>query len=172
MFADVVDFAEWYYLNGCPQKVSADVQIYRTDSASSACVYRDGRYQVEMYLIDKAAPVPEHQHPGVDAVELDQGVLDLLRDPTTLRSELAKFALYKGQWHGAGIMNRAKHSGFYLTSCQYWHDDIPITTISSRWAGHTVGPLHESLIRLYNPNAYVIPGYADVTRHAEEVDIL
>lgn len=172
MYENVVDFAEWYYKKGCPQKILSDLTVYRTDSASSTCVYRDGRYQVEVYLIDQQAPVPKHQHPGVDAVEIDQGAIQSLTDANQIRSELERLALYKDQWHGNGIMDRAKHSGYYLTSCQYWHDDRPITTISGRWVGNTVGPKHDALIRELNPGVYVLDGYADVTRTMKEVEIL
>ena len=172
MYENVVDFAEWYYKKGCPQKILSDLTVYRTDSASSTCVYRDGRYQVEVYLIDPKAPVPKHQHPGVDAVEIDQSAVQLLKDASQIRPELERSVLYKGQWHGNGIRDRAKHSGYYLTSCQYWHHGIPITTISGRWVGETVGPKHDNLIRVLNPDSYVIEGYADVTRSATEVEIL
>jgi hypothetical protein len=35
------------------------------------------------------------------------------------------------------------------------------------WKGTTVGPMHEALIRRFNPTAYVVDGYADITRSAE-----
>lgn len=174
MPSDVIDFACWFYKNGRPHKPPKEMRIFRTDSASSTCIYRDGRYQVELYLIDHDAPVPRHQHPGVDAVELDQRHLRSLDigDDAMFMEQIRQFALFKGEWHGAGIEAKAKDGGHYLTSCQYWHDDIPMNTISVRWLGQTVGPIHDALIQEYTPDAYVIPGYADVTRSKFDSDVL
>lgn len=174
MDSDIIGFAAWYYRTGRPHKPPRDMTIFRTDNASSVCVYRDGRYQVELYLIDVDAPIPRHQHPGVNAIEVDQHRflgMDITESDFFL-TQLEQFALYDGQWHGNGIEEKCKHSGYYLVSCQYWLEDRPMKTISTRWVGKTVGPVHDALIKAHNPDAYVIPGYADVTRSKFDSDVL
>jgi hypothetical protein len=37
------------------------------------------------------------------------------------------------------------------------------------WKGKTVGPMQENLIRRFHPDAYVIDGYADITRKMSDV---
>jgi hypothetical protein len=36
------------------------------------------------------------------------------------------------------------------------------------WKGPTVGPLQEALIKRFNPDAYVVDGYADITRKQDQ----
>lgn len=173
MYSEVVNFTAWYFRNNRPIKPPADMTIFRTDNASSACVYRQGRFQVELYLIDIDAPIPNHGHPGVDAVEINNFRLaDMDVDHEVFLDELEQLALYTGQWHGASIEERAKHNGHYLTSVQYWHPDIPMKTISTRWIGPTVGPVHDALIKLHNPTSYSVPGYADVTLIGKDFEVL
>lgn len=166
MWSDVIDFAVWYYKKGMPHKIPNLAPVFRTDSASSFCVYRDGRYQVEIYLIDVNAPIPTHQHYGADAVEFDH-IMFRATDESNLVDFLSRNTLRSGESHGGGIEARAAHTGFYLTSIQHWMDDLPMTTLSSRWVGKTVGPKHDKLIATLNPGAYVVQGYADVTKKME-----
>ena len=57
-------------------------------------------------------------------------------------------------------------------SFQRWDDNLKMSTIGSRWKGHTAGEKHEALIRRFNPNALIYPGYADVTKTNKVVDVL
>jgi hypothetical protein len=72
--------------------------------------------------------------------------------------------LKDGESHGAGQRMAAEHIGFPLIAFQHWLTREP-TTIASMWKGPTVGPLQEALIKRFNPDAYVVDGYADTTRN-------
>ena len=58
----------------------------------------------------------------------------------------------------------AEDKGYPLLAIQHWLTRDP-TTIASMWKGNTVGPKQESLIRRFNPNAYIVKGYADITKN-------
>jgi hypothetical protein len=54
----------------------------------------------------------------------------------------------------------AEVRGFPLLAIQHWLTMDP-TTIASMWKGKTAGPMQEKLIKRFNPDAYVVDGYAD-----------
>ena len=154
------DFAKWYVDNGNPFLPPHNVEIFRTDDATSFCMFRHGQFQVELYLIYPQPNIPIHEHPGVEVVEVAviNGTVEIVP------------VLFNGQSHGLGIRNKADIRGFPLISIQRWHPKIKPTTVSSQWKGNIVGPMHEELIKRFHPNAYIVDGYADVTRTKDELE--
>jgi hypothetical protein len=57
----------------------------------------------------------------------------------------------------------AETDGYPLVAFQHWLHSDP-NTIASQWKGPTAGRKHEALIRKFHPNAYIVEGYADITR--------
>jgi hypothetical protein len=90
--------------------------------------------------------------------------MDMVHAPVPLMSNI----LYRGESHGAGTRLEAETIGFPLIAFQYWEDRDPCT-IAAMWKGPTVGPLQEALIRRFHPDAYVVDGYADITRSKDEM---
>jgi hypothetical protein len=166
-FSGIIDFARWYIANGMPLKPPAQQEVFLSDDASATCLFRHGRYQVEMYLIHPQPVIPFHEHPGVENIEVSQSHWSTLTD-----DQLEQFVQRSGQGHGGDFRVRAGHSGFALISAQKWDEGIPLSTIGARWRGHTAGPKHEAIIRRFNPGCLVIPGYADVTQRATTVTVL
>jgi hypothetical protein len=153
-WSDVQAFAEWWLASGTPIIVKKGTEVFLSDDATATCLFRKGRFQVEMYLIHPQPLVPEHEHPGVEVIKMPMG----FRDHFSLSS-----ILKNGESHGAGTRMAAETLGYPLIAFQHWLTRDP-TTIASMWKGPTVGPKHEALIRRFNPNAYVVDGYADITR--------
>jgi hypothetical protein len=166
-FSDVVGFAEWYLRLGMPVLLPEKHEVFISDDATSSCLFRHGRFQLEMYLIHPQPVIPQHEHPGVANIEISSSVWSNL-NTSMLISRLQG----PGQSHGNSIQERAQHSGFMLFSAQMWDEGLEVSTIASRWKGQTAGPKHEALIKRFNPDCLVYPGYADVTRKAEVVNIL
>jgi hypothetical protein len=156
---DVRAFAEWWLAAGTPIVVKKDTEVFLSDDATASCLFRHGRFQVEMYLIHPQPLVPEHEHPGVEVIKMPMG----FRDDSNLP---LSSILRDGESHGTGTRNAAHTLGYPLIAFQHWLTRDP-TTVASMWKGTTVGPMHEALIRRFNPNAYVVDGYADITRTAE-----
>jgi hypothetical protein len=164
-FCTVVDFYRWYVQNKCPVMLSLMDNVFLSDDATAVRLFRSGRFQVEMYLIHPSPIIPAHEHPGVDNIELQS---------LTFHSseELAYAVQTDGKAHGGSFVRRAEDRGFALFSVQHWRDGIEMSTIGARWKGHTAGPKHEALIRRFNPECLIYPGYADVTRTATVNEIL
>jgi hypothetical protein len=157
-FLDLVHFTEWYLTAGMPILLPKNKEVFLSDDATATCLFRHGRYQFEMYFIHPNPLIPMHLHPGVENIEIsscDWGTLS--RD--ALQSRLQR----EDQPHGKTIQERAKSAGFALFSAQKWDEGIQISTIGARWKGPTAGPMHDALIRRFNPDCLSYAGYADVT---------
>lgn len=146
-------FANWWLDNKMPIIFPKDPEVYLSDDATSICLFRKERFQVEMYLIHPQPLVPLHGHPGVQVIKCRMGkTLTPIFSPVLSRNQL----------HGSGMTLEADKLGFPLLALQYWENRDP-TTIASMWKGKTVGPKHEALIRRFNPDCLIKNGYADVS---------
>lgn len=148
------EFAKWYVENGIPFMPPKDVEVFLSDDATAFCMFRKGQFQVELYLVHPNPLVPTHEHPGVEVIEvaITESVVNLIP------------VLKNGQSHGSGIREKASKVGYPLISIQRWHPKLTPTTVAAQWKGETVGTKHETLIKRFNPDAYMIDGYADITR--------
>jgi len=151
---NVEDFADWWFRNGMPIKFQDSSEVFLSDDATSIALFRKGRFQVELYLIHPNPTVPVHEHPDVEVIKAR---LDGKKYPYLSNT------LHNNEAHGAGLVLEAEDKGYPLLAIQHWLTRDP-TTIASMWKGNTVGPKQESLIRRFNPNAYIVEGYADITR--------
>ena len=151
---NVEDFADWWFRNGMPIKFQDSSEVFLSDDATSIALFRKGRFQVELYLIHPNPTVPVHEHPDVEVIKAR---LDGKRYPYLSNT------LHNNETHGAGLRLEAEDRGYPLLAIQHWLTRDP-TTIASMWKGNTVGPKQESLIRRFNPDAYIVEGYADITR--------
>jgi hypothetical protein len=158
-FENLLDFTEWYLNAGMPILIPDNSEVFLSDDATATCLFRHGRYQFEMYFIHPNPLIPLHEHPGVENIEVPQSAWN-----KTSREELAGRIQRSGMKHGKGIVERAGGNGFALFSSQKWEEGLTMSTIGARWKGYTAGPKHEELIMRFNPDCYIIDGYADVTR--------
>jgi hypothetical protein len=153
-WTDVKEFADWWMSAGMPMIYPKDPEIFLSDDATAVCIFRQGKFQVELYLIHPNPKVPVHEHPGVEVIKMAM---------TVAKVPIMSNVLTDGESHGAGQRMEAEKIGFPLIAFQHWLNREP-TTIAAMWKGPTVGPLQEALIKRFNPNAYVVNGYADITR--------
>ena len=162
-FSSLEHFVEWYVNNNMPLLPPKNKEVFLSDDATATCLFRHGQYQVELYLIHPNPVIPIHEHPGVENLEIPQEAWSDSIDFSRIQKS--------GMSHGVGFKERASHSGFALYSAQKWDDGLELSTIGARWKGHTAGVLHEALIKRFNPDCLVYPGYADVTSLATNLEI-
>jgi hypothetical protein len=156
----VLEFGKWWIDQRMPIFVGPkNPEIFLSDDATAVSLFCHGRFQIELYLIHPSPLVPDHEHPGVEVIKVRMGTgSELGLTPTLL----------DGQVHGAGIRLEAETKGFPLIAVQHWKSMEPCT-IAAMWKGPTVGPKQEALIRRFHPDAYVVDGYADITRKITDV---
>lgn len=157
-WTNVKEFADWWMAAGMPMIFPKNPEVFRSDDATAISIFRHGRFQVEMYLIHPHPKVPDHEHPGVEVIKMSM---------THAKVPIMSNVLHDGESHGAGVKLEAETIGFPLIAFQHWQTQDP-TTIASMWKGPTVGPLQEALIKRFHPSAYVVDGYADITRKQDE----
>jgi hypothetical protein len=165
-FRDVVEFARWYLNAGMPTLLPENLEVFVSDDATASCLFRSGRYQFEIYLIHPNPVIPKHEHPGVLNIEISHENFSNLSE-SMLQSSVQQV----GQAHGNDFKHRASYNGLILMSAQKWDEGIEMSTIGARWKGNTAGPKHEALIRRFNPDCLIYPGYADVTQKASAIEI-
>lgn len=155
---NVQSFADWWMEQGMPICFPSFPEVFLSDDATAVCLFRKGQFQVELYLIHPQPIVPLHEHPGVEVIKMRLGNRDI-----PLMSEV----LTDGHAHGAEIRMEAEEVGYPLIAFQHWSNREP-TTVAAMWKGYTVGPKQEALIRRFNPDAFIVPGYADITRSKDD----
>lgn len=166
-WASLSDFVKWYLDNNCPLAVPNDYEIYTVaEGILVFSMFRKGRYQVEMYMIENKDLIEEHEHPYVEVIQMP-----IYQVPSDGAEGLAKWAepsdpLVHGQRHG-GIPLPAELQNYQrslLIVFQKWPPGIRQSTISVSWKGVSMGPKHEALVRRHFPDAYIKDGYIDITR--------
>ena len=152
-WSNVREFALWWMAAGTPIIFNKNSAVFLSDDATASCLFRKGRFQVELYLIHPHPTVPVHEHPDVEVIKMRLG-FDRIGLSNVLRN---------GESHGSGMKMEAETDGYPLVAFQHWLKSDP-NTIASQWKGATAGRKHEALIRKFHPNAYIVEGYADITR--------
>lgn len=136
----------------------ANAEVFLSDDATSVSIFRQGQFQVELYLIHPSPLVNSHEHPGVEVIKMR-----IYHDAQTNQPYGRMSApLRRHEKHGEGMRLEGEGRGFILVAIQHWLDREP-NTVAAMWKGRTVGPKHEALIRRFNPHAYIQNGYADIT---------
>ena len=135
------EFIEWYMTSGMPFMMPVGSEVYRTENASSIIMFRQGRFQVELYVNDPLCKVEKHAHPGMDLIIIPIGRMDPDGWPHAWgrTTELLK----AGNTHG-GNFNSPK--GTVFLTFQHWKEEVEMISASANWLGPTVGPQHDALI--------------------------
>lgn len=163
-WADLREFAEWYMSLGAPLLCPSDTEVYVSDDALTFPIYRNGRYQVELYVLHNPLAVPQHSHPFVEVIQSYMTERD-----GTRWSELSPTLVYPDMHGGEDFRKFCREDRperKLLLTFERWPANVRPSTLAAVWQGDTVGPLQEALIRRFFPEAYVVPGYADITRSA------
>lgn len=168
-WASVYDFGQWWCDNGMPILLPVDYEVYLSDDATSVCLFRKGRFQVELYLIHPGPNLPIHEHPGVEVIKMRLNTFK--EDLSIEREEIGSPTLMRGQSHGAGInfkdkgdSNNVAKQGFPLLAFQKWEEGLEISTVAARWKGKMVGPMQAGIVKRFNPAAFIQDDFIDVTR--------
>jgi hypothetical protein len=86
----LVAFAEWFLTQPLAALTPLGLPVLSHGNVAHVVLYRDGRYQVEQYLLmQKNAVFPPHRHPNVDTIEVDiSGEMLFTVDGVQTRSNL------------------------------------------------------------------------------------
>lgn len=146
MYRNLAAFARWFMAQPPTSWRVPQQPIYQFDmqggAARGVVLYRDGRYQAELFIVTQSGVFPEHAHPNVDSIEvLIAGNIEfIVRGRTKFRPEvLLKHPPKLGTMIGvgAGVSHAAilHEGGGAFISLQRWRDDVPITSVGIDWDG-------------------------------------
>lgn len=156
-------FVEWYIENKYPIIIPWDAMVRKTDDATTICIFRKNKFQVEIYLIYPNWVIKRHSHPGVEVITMVMGGgnrgMQLPLGCSNLAGNISN-KLTEGKYHGGHSVG--DHNGYVLFSFEKWSTDIPMTSAAVNWEGHTAGPLQDELIEKTFPGSVLNSGYADV----------
>jgi hypothetical protein len=161
MWANIDEFTEWYVKEGFPMRPPTTDPIYVTDHSYSAIVYREGRYQVELYMLGPNWETPVHSHPGIEyniiflngtvygfhnGEKLPDAVdyTDIANaDGTNIA--FGKHHSFSGEsTHIAGT----GHKGGLIAITQKWPEGVKMSSQSVHYVGDPIGPEHSKHIRV------------------------
>jgi hypothetical protein len=167
-WASIEGFTKWWIENKMPLMIPSDAEVIISDDATAICVFRHGRFQIEFYIIRPHYSIESHCHPGMEVMTMYfAGGTNSPPGPRTFHNTADQWGrirtkLDSGEYHGGEDTD--VFAGFVLVAIQKWDEGIPMTSAAVNWKGKTAGPLQEALIKKHRPDAFVEPGYADITR--------
>jgi hypothetical protein len=154
---NVQEFAHWWLRNR-PIKPPFEDVMFITDNAHSLTLFRDGRFQVELYLIKPNTESPFHSHPGVDSFFMylagniefgDDNLTFTDVKPFDKPSADGKSHMLYGKtavaMEGSPHAVRALHTGGAFLSFEYWRDKDPRSVVI-HWEGQLDGPTHTKTV--------------------------
>jgi hypothetical protein len=159
-------FANWYMSNRMPWMIPWDAEVICSDDATAICVFRHGRFQVELYLVHPEVAVPSHSHPGMDSL-----IIRLGAGNTGKKHELGVSSIWgamapvlrAGEVHGGRPLGFSS-KGYAMLTFQHWPEGIEVSSAAVLWKGDTAGPKQDAIVARYLPNVLVRSGFADVTQ--------
>lgn len=167
----IEEFVDWYIDSRMPLMVPWNAHVIRSDDATAICVFKKGRYQVELYLEFPKEYVQRHGHPRMETVIIDfgGGFTNPAREHTTGLSStwgLVYKNIKDGAEHG-GDLTASFGNGSCFLACQRWENIDEMTSAAIQWKGTTAGPIQEELIRKSfasrKLSVQIESGYADVS---------
>jgi quercetin dioxygenase-like cupin family protein len=157
MWKTVEEFRDWYIKSKFPLRPPFTNPVFHTDNAMSLCLYREGRFQVELYITKPFSTSPPHTHPGVESAFMYlTGNLDFFLEG---RDNVSNAEFQKAKVDGThmafgsvvsspdGIPHWLKigKEGAAFLSFEYWKDKDPVS-VTVNWKGDTVGSEHDKVI--------------------------
>jgi len=143
----IEEFVDWYMKAGKPIMPPWDAETVRTDDATAMCIFRKGKFQVELYLIHPGYDVQQHCHPNMEVITVVMGGGGVCGEQNTLygtsRNAGRTVKIVDGEWHGGEKTDHG--TGFMLLSFEHWLEGEP-TSAAKRWGGRTAGPIHDELL--------------------------
>lgn len=155
-------FAIWYKQNSYPIRPPADARVYVTEHTYSFVIFRQGRFQAEMYFAKPNTISTKHTHPFSQIMLFMGGEISgtrELKDWSTLGGSINNIPepdkphpdfgrmtkrLDVGEWHQLQTYDR----GFAFIVLQEWKDGKPTSAVVA-YDGESLGDQHTELMSAY-----------------------
>jgi len=153
----VQEFTDWWLQHKVIRPPFLE-SIFYTDIAASVILFREGPFQVELYISKPDSIAPYHSHTEVDSV-LMYLTGNMVFGKNNVEKDLSKFQianpampevhclfgeqeiLKSGELHN---LTTKKEGGCFF-SFEKWHDRKP-NSVTVNWQGPKTGEIHEKVI--------------------------
>lgn len=159
MWNNLDEFTKWYIDNNYPFRPPADEPVFVTDYSHSMIAFREGNYQVELYLMSPNWETPSHSHPGVEhKIIFINGTIsgtrngELVNDSSPWHDKTKDdgTCVISGyytdfdptDWHTVKIGEK----GGVVMVTQKWEEGLKMTSQSVHYVGEPIGPEHSKYI--------------------------
>jgi len=141
---NVRDFAHWWLTHKpiqCPGGA-----ISRIGKISGITLYRNGQFQVQMFIGEPLSSAPKHSHPNIDSVEVVLSGELILDEAGTAIKPGDVVPVAPGEFHVA----RAPKEGVCFLSIQKWLNGVNPTSVVDDWDGKPIDDNHAEALRGIN----------------------
>lgn len=148
MHRNLAAFARWFMAQPPTAWIVPPQPVYQLNlqggDLRGVVLYREGRYQAELFIAARGGVFPEHTHPNVDSIEVLLGgsIEFIVRGRSTLRHVHKPRAQGVMFGVGAGVPHSAviHEGGGAFISLQRWREGVRTTCVGLDWDG----PPHHS----------------------------
>jgi quercetin dioxygenase-like cupin family protein len=137
--ADIREFAVWW-LRTRPFSVPQTGAVRYLNGFAGVTLYRDGPFQVQLFIVRPDCVSPSHAHPNIDSVEY--GLAGSGQETFTSERNRRVGALVMiapGELHAAG----AEETGGAFISIQKWLNGVEPSSVELDWTGAPIDEAHE-----------------------------
>jgi hypothetical protein len=161
MWKNVDEFTQWYKDNGYPIRPPAEDPVYITDNTLSVIVFREDRFQVELYMLAPNWETPSHAHPGIEhRIIYLSGTISgsrngvYINDSNSWAREVNKDGCSIIMGHHTDFVGDDFHTvksgtlGGMVAITQHWEDGLKMSSQSVQYEGVPIGPTHSVKVNL------------------------
>lgn len=161
MWSNIEEFTKWYQDNDYPFKPPAGDTIYITDHTLSSIVFREERFQVELYMMGPNWESPNHGHPGIEhRIIFLNGTVGGSKNGVYYNDSTPWCD--KAREDGCNILFGVSndfcgedfhqvhigHRGGLIAITQHWAEGLEMSSQSVQYTGEPIGPEHGPRIQL------------------------
>ena len=153
---ELTNFRDWYLDTHPPLLVPFNHFLHFVEGVTGLTIYRDGPFQVQLFIAAPNTVIPNHIHPNVDSYEVAlNGMEFFLNDDVMLSRErndtpdgnysdamYETIRVHPDVPHG-GIAG--KNGGSFM-SIQHWLNGVEPTSVGNDWNGDTMGNCHTNQV--------------------------
>jgi hypothetical protein len=160
-FDQLANFTDWYQRQPFAVPMAPAFGVNKVGAFTGLTLFRQGRFQVQLWLCDPNSEIPDHSHPNVDSIQVYVSGQVYLRlngevviKPEDVREDMnglnTKAAFWMrvgpGDVHGATI---GPKGGAFITF-QHWLRGDP-ESVENDWEGEPIDAEHAQRIGAGEP---------------------
>lgn len=132
--ASIREFAVWWMRNK-PFKVPANASdaVRSYDGVNGITLFRDGPFQVQLFIVKPNRTSGPHAHPNIDSIEYGLAGADTFESDRNFRLH-GLICVAPGEFHTA----HADDQGGAFISIQKWLNGIAPTSVELDWVGEAM----------------------------------